>query len=138
MESNCSTVHLHSTMLLLYQKYILNNSPTASFTFHYASTLSDVSPDPVLLILHLHSTMLLLYRRLTVVSVFSICIYIPLCFYFIGPCGPMILTVFGFTFHYASTLSLARSLKSCSDPDLHSTMLLLYLRGDCRIAGDFF
>ena len=145
-------VTLHSTMLLLYLDsycrfrlpsvlyiplcfYYISTLPpavtnNATFTFHYASTISMVYGD----IFHdsytLHSTMLLLYlgsccrfRRPSV-------LYIPLCFYYIRytafwtsvpdyplhstmlllyPLATVVLIVLVtiFTFHYASTISMA-------------------------------
>ena len=103
-----------------------HNRTTASFTFHYASTLSKpIFPFPSFDV-HLHSTMLLLYLpgrwlRLSLYadlhstmlllylcppSAISNClwIYIPLCFYFIP-------------FRYIFVVSPS---------NLHSTMLLLY------------
>ena len=66
-------------------------------------------------VLHLHSTMLLLYLLWLLHRDPGIRIYIPLCFYFIGAddghkCASVI-----FTFHYASTLSVAPlSKKKCT------------------------
>ena len=102
-----SDLHLHSTMLLLYQ------TPPA---------LCYVSDR------NLHSTMLLLYLYFLNGFGYDSNIYIPLCFYFISwcllrktGCGPIyiplcfyfieplvIQTINGvlFTFHYASTLSI--------------------------------
>ena len=61
-KSECiTTLDLHSTMLLLYQKKWRYGMSASRFTFHYASTLSN---------------MYLMITRLFL-------IYIPLCFYFI-------------------------------------------------------
>ena len=99
------------------------------FTFHYASTLSGLTPRPL-------------------TPVFRI--YIPLCFYFI-PTAPLLWSgrcvftfhyastlslpspnqwnaVTLFTFHYASTLSRTRCRLWAQETNLHSTMLLLYLK----------
>ena len=55
------------------------------FTFHYASTLSDLVDDcPYLEVHYLHSTMLLLYHVYGREAAYAVrYIYIPLCFYFI-------------------------------------------------------
>ena len=144
-------LYLHSTMLLLYPLsciiicdaniiyiplcfYFISSSiaaqicASASFTFHYASTLSKESWTWSHSAYNLHSTMLLLYRARIVVYVWCsivftfhyastlshltaitsflfMPIYIPLCFYFIRCC-----------FRYWFLLKL----------HLHSTMLLLY------------
>ena len=143
--------YLHSTMLLLYLTHPAGLFlPVIPFTFHYASTLSDCA-------------------RHCVMEFF---IYIPLCFYFILKIivksarlsrnlhSTMLLlypspphwgagTPRKFTFHYASTLSICRTLRSLlafiiyiplcfyfirptaghgngKEAHLHSTMLLLY------------
>ena len=80
------------------------------FTFHYASTLSE------LVCISEHTGAI---------------IYIPLCFYFIqeeeiGTAEESI-----FTFHYASTLSVQVVSTVIESIHLHSTMLLLY-RGSLR------
>ena len=98
------------------------------FTFHYASTLSGQIYPVAIVIADLHSTMLLLYRVIVtsksyenpiyiplcfyfiqhrgVLKLHSRLIYIPLCFYFILYVGNNTIMGHGFTFHYASTLSL--------------------------------
>ena len=163
--------HLHSTMLLLYLRwfqmmgkffciyiplcfYFIRYSPfihpsSKSFTFHYASTLSNELTFVFNQITHLHSTMLLLYPTSSTYFAIpfsyiyiplcfyfigdstgkEVCtryIYIPLCFYFIGgwPCSWRAPAVF--TFHYASTLSRESPVRRFPFPHLHSTMLLLY------------
>ena len=120
--------NLHSTMLLLYRfqpgERVLLHAP---FTFHYASTLSyrkvrttiglyiyiplcfyfiDHNGNTEVRVFNLHSTMLLLY--LSGVRSFSrsALIYIPLCFYFIDGVVRQISSMYRFTFHYASTLSV--------------------------------
>ena len=151
MDRYISLIYLHSTMLLLYQvihtfhnkhniliyiplcfyfifNALVNGASGLVFTFHYASTLSLTIFRHREQTLHLHSTMLLLYQRRTVSDhiwplftfhyastlsnsclggmIFLMLIYIPLCFYFI----------------------CAGNLRFfCSNIDLHSTMLLLYL-----------
>ena len=56
---------------------------------------------------HLHSTMLLLYLQRSKLHIrVKLDIYIPLCFYFIGNGYVYTKEEFGFTFHYASTLSV--------------------------------
>ena len=75
---------------------------------------------------HIHSTMLLLYRRDQLRGDGRAQIYIPLCFYFIAPVPAACSRSSGFTFHYASTLSGSSPPASSPNPDLHSTMLLLY------------
>ena len=75
---------LHSTMLLLYRR-------RGSYLCRH--------------IRHLHSTMLLLYQTTTTLSVGTMIIYIPLCFYFIS----------------TAEYQISRLMQN-----LHSTMLLLY------------
>ena len=58
----------------------------ATFTFHYASTLSDA---------------------VNIVEFIKLIIYIPLCFYFILQALWWSRVQMEFTFHYASTLSCA-------------------------------
>ena len=119
---------LHSTMLLLYHKTVLKKEGTSSsFTFHYASTLSERAGCTKTDIQNLHSTMLLLYlsliqpehllRKIYIPLCFyfigfsalffflKILIYIPLCFYFIADAVDYANGKQQFTFHYASTLS---------------------------------
>ena len=99
-----------------------------SFTFHYASTLSQCwckriqdrsciyiplcfyfigwcGDERDRCIVNLHSTMLLLYRFSLPQQQNSCPIYIPLCFYFIELEKREISSEIEFTFHYASTLS---------------------------------
>ena len=58
-----SAADLHSTMLLLYHDAAGKEDHTLStFTFHYASTLSDSAFARCFKSLNLHSTMLLLYH----------------------------------------------------------------------------
>ena len=102
LDSHC---HLHSTMLLLYDR----------------PCLQYVDDHP-----HLHSTMLLLYAFFQKLRNLSIRIYIPLCFYFISSR----LTRTSSRRHLHSTMLLLYK-PSASTPDLqirnlHSTMLLLY------------
>ena len=136
-------------MLLLYHILQPGHLFDHLFTFHYASTLSPIHHayrfrlqhlhSTMLLLyrnrsrlnaldhLHLHSTMLLLYRCLGLLCQTWIVIYIPLCFYFIS-CSTILALIYSvFTFHYASTLSAARSFPAGGRCHLHSTMLLLYL-----------
>ena len=99
--------YLHSTMLLLYpQVNPCRSIWRISFTFHYASTLSYKGTGEREENNNLHSTMLLLYPiKSTWFSSLPRRIYIPLCFYFIGRCGLIFISIF---------------------INLHSTMLLLY------------
>ena len=76
------------------------------FTFHYASTLSNLVRDIVVVLWHLHSTMLLLYLQRGLTDSRVLCIYIPLCFYFIADALFIFDAILKFTFHYASTLSV--------------------------------
>ena len=119
-------IHLHSTMLLLYQFVGSNNNSVAfiyiplCFYFIFVKVIFKSSSTD------LHSTMLLLYRSWHGYVIYRSIIYIPLCFYFIWsdariPVLPpnlhstMLLLYrnryqnfllgFLFTFHYASTLS---------------------------------
>ena len=52
---------LHSTMLLLYRQCSFGTWLKITFTFHYASTLSQISGIRSMSSIFLHSTMLLLY-----------------------------------------------------------------------------
>ncbi len=71
-------------MLLLYRGFSERRSCFSTFTFHYASTLSNPADRLQLQVYSdLHSTMLLLYRSIVSPSYSSSIIYIPLCFYFI-------------------------------------------------------
>ena len=101
--------------------------------------------------------MLLLYRRNDPWRCGSICIYIPLCFYFIEayPIFKDSLSLFtfhyastlsqrirrynggrsSFTFHYASTLSEMQTAITVALLHLHSTMLLLYQC--CKVISRF-
>ena len=143
--------HLHSTMLLLYlgnriryqrlrQIYIplcfyfiplraVQHCRWSTFTFHYASTLSDLANRLTwTMIRDLHSTMLLLYRSLRTCE----CgdwnwIYIPLCFYFISRQHKMAVRYLQIyiplCFYFI--LSLSEWMRTLL-MNLHSTMLLLY------------
>ena len=120
--------NLHSTMLLLYRippavmaswilfiyiplcfYFILPSSPkivyNTPFTFHYASTLSEIGSRGGVHFHNLHSTMLLLYLYAILTKGVD----------------------YEFTFHYASTLSGKAYCTACGKTNLHSTMLLLYL-----------
>ena len=119
------TFHYASTLSVPVYKYEIYAS---TFTFHYASTLSRKKsrrcrykhiyiplcfyfitwghPDRHTRQHYLHSTMLLLYPKSGLPPLTASDIYIPLCFYFI------------------QSQLLARREKT----NLHSTMLLLYLR----------
>ena len=103
--SHLRFLNLHSTMLLLYRRGPVDDeNGRVVFTFHYASTLSLARVE----------------------CIFSVPIYIPLCFYFILTYIPHSLVLlhlhstmlllyrirsiypgysYIFTFHYASTLS---------------------------------
>ena len=109
-------LHLHSTMLLLYQRLGRVDCNLLLFTFHYASTLSKYRDDK---------------------TVLQFIIYIPLCFYFIPRPEAGSFLFYWFTFHYASTLSIRKHMNDGWIPDLHSTMLLLYVyeRGQIPIIG---
>ena len=121
--------HLQSTMLLLYQVRTGRKRYLISFTFHYASTLSNSPLGNALnaankFTFHYASTLskyrahsmshgwLFTFHYASTLSEFAnqcgkkILIYIPLCFYFIAVVPPMSSAGSGsFTFHYASTLS---------------------------------
>ena len=99
--------YLHSIMLLLYLDASLSSmTAPASFTFHYASTLSNSRLLIVDSDLYLHSIMLLLYQMFGNSRKTLLLIYIPLCFYFIDSVYGHEIIIVVFTFHYASTLSL--------------------------------
>ena len=136
-------------MLLLYlispNRTRLNS---ATFTFHYASTISksekwfvkmEQNLHSTMLLLYqqsenlkekydqnLHSTMLLLYHLWSQQMMWKLPIYIPLCFYYIDNHGWKIPPCLLFTFHYASTISEPERLHRGAAENLHSTMLLLY------------
>ena len=82
------------------------NAVLELFTFHYASTLSNMRYEVSVLYNNLHSTMLLLYPSCTHCMPLGRFIYIPLCFYFIGGAYASETQDDKFTFHYASTLSI--------------------------------
>ena len=86
----------------------------------------------------LHSTMLLLYRHARAGMRWRIYIYIPLCFYFIAYRDNCPDAYVQFTFHYASTLSYARTPEFADLFNLHSTMLLLYLISLMLFTRPFF
>ena len=84
----------------------MNTDKYISFTFHYASTLSIHARKP---------------HRVD-------CIYIPLCFYFIGFAENITNSVQIDLHSIMLLLYLFRNLEFLVDvPDLHSIMLLLYL-----------
>ena len=145
-----ASFHLHSTMLLLYRKvriFICQRHPNLH------STMLLLYPKRQCVDIYgytnLHSTMLLLYlppaggRETCIYIYIPLCfyfirapvpgnlqmelIYIPLCFYFITKAAAYFPSFTAFTFHYASTLSAIPGIPSVTFPDLHSTMLLLYL-----------
>ena len=118
--------NLHSTMLLLY-------------LFHFA-TAHDAC-------LYLHSTMLLLYPQELRNPLDRDLIYIPLCFYFIVVCAHICFFIvkiyIPLCFYFIGGLTMLRSfiyIPLCfyfignvddsivAEQNLHSTMLLLYLR----------
>ena len=53
-------------------------------------------------------------------------LYIPLCFYYIPVRHLITIHIFDFTFHYASTISVADARGGENGVTLHSTMLQLY------------
>ena len=141
-------IYLHSTMLLLYLQPDGKISFKASFTFHYASTISLNQGSGTARRLHLHSTLLLLYRsRLSgtqgcvsdlhstmlllypwrICSLIASCsIYIPLCFYYIRVHTQtsvheyLIYIPLCFYYILGCRVDIQHKL------NLHSTMLLLY------------
>ena len=104
--------HLHSTMLLLYLIRRRTGVKRNKFTFHYASTLSQLEKKVEKHNSDLHSTMLLLYLNLNVLIVSSY-------------------------FHLHSTMLLLYHRSSPvvhpGGSHLHSTMLLLYPSPDMFI-----
>ena len=144
-------LNLHSTMLLLYpERQGTDTRADPEFTFHYASTLSKERRScHSELLSHLHSTMLLLYRGSCWVQTWScseftfhyastlsppavsgpsgFAIYIPLCFYFI-PSG-CVWSIWIFNLHSTMLLLYLRNVAMVHTAELHlhSTMLLLYL-----------
>ena len=143
--------NLHSTMLLLYRRTDDDRNRGAfEFTFHYASTLSHTLRHTHASLLNLHSTMLLLYRliRKTHISAVqnlhstmlllylktgqrkacAVNIYIPLCFYFI-PCIRSLTMLRSFIYIPLCFYFIGNVDDSIvAEQNLHSTMLLLYLR----------
>ena len=106
--ASSESLYLHSTMLLLYQKSGLPKSGNITFTFHYASTLSDaaaVGSDRVCTFTFHYASTLSGRRVILLRDRFPI--YIPLCFYFI----------------WRTKRNTAQKI------NLHSTMLLLYRKG---------
>ena len=103
----CSS-YLHSTMLLLYRDTpVMIARRAATFTFHYASTLSAKRTGWGLWFY----------------------IYIPLCFYFICRRQRLSDRNVQFTFHYASTLSnrTAGACWTCREFTFHYASTLSYL-----------
>ena len=84
-----SGITLHSTMLLLYLGQRFRLHLQIYFTFHYASTISNLTWEQYAVFLSLHSTMLLLY-------LFRLQSQSPIRHHF--------------TFHYASTISTFRHI----------------------------
>ena len=131
--------NLHSTMLLLYLSApVCHMSPSASFTFHYASTLSSTGRRrrscgnriyiPLCFYFittrthsqkaswsNLHSTMLLLYQTpvgfTPFVSMYLHSTMLLLYHVVLAPCA---FSANIFTFHYASTLSSAFLSSFCN------------------------
>ena len=143
-------------MLLLYRGIYGRKVGDSIFTFHYASTLSRNPRAIQHWYSHLHSTMLLLYRQCSMKMAALTMIYIPLCFYFILPTEsgprarhliyiPLCFYFIGrrewlhsgtaqFTFHYASTLSLAiRKARLCRYRFTFHYASTLSLRIDIRV-----
>ena len=99
--------YLHSTMLLLYQRWLRASLYRIQ---HLHSTMLLLyrffQPRKDCCVFHLHSTMLLLYPYRVVCPECVSHIYIPLCFYFIQSYRTTTSNLTSiFTFHYASTLS---------------------------------
>ena len=89
--------------LYLYISTIQDGNIVTLFTFHYASTYTDIRYD----------------------NEGKYHIYIPLCLYlYIAPAGSTFIPLI-FTFHYASTYTRDQLLYFRSDQNLHSTMPLL-------------
>ena len=119
--------HLHSIMLLLYPESSCQAVFCGIFTFHYASTVSEVGLCTNIQREYLHSIMLLLYLTIHNSACKRIFIYIPLCFYCI-PTGRDGLTIFSYL--HSIMLLLYQGvewLQGGSLFHLHSIMLLLYL-----------
>ena len=100
---------LHSTMLLLYRtaQGLLPASAARIYIplcFYFIGSRSALPPGWSV---NLHSTMLLLYPSSSSSLFQRFLIYIPLCFYFINNIYPFHSSLWKFTFHYASTLSLS-------------------------------
>ena len=143
-------VTLHSTMLLLYLDsycrfrlpsvlyiplcfYYISTLPpavtnNATFTFHYASTISVVAFNGFSQGVPLHSTMLLLYLWSTVISSMIAILYIPLCFYYILAHAVGFAVPPFFTFHYASTISVTPHFEQASLTILYIPLCFYYIR----------
>ena len=120
-------VNLHSTMLLLYPGSSSYLSLHVQFTFHYASTISEVPTVKAV------SEYLFTFHYASTISFTpaeppkdDFTIYIPLCFYYILVLNIPQKTYSKFTFHYASTISQQQLAQNRLNQNLHSTMLLLY------------
>ena len=119
------TFHYASTLSVhLLQKSLRGNL----FTFHYASTLSIQKWRRSIKCINLHSTMLLLYltedEDVTIPAKFT--------FHYASTLSDKThrhyRADYWFTFHYASTLSTCPIDTGQNIANLHSTMLLLYLK----------
>ena len=97
------------------------------FTFHYASTLSDLRRrlSPAAVGIYIPLCFYFIDWTIDNRTLWKP-IYIPLCFYFIGYLRQLKRQGSSFTFHYASTLSLEAVRCTEMELHLHSTMLLLY------------
>ena len=100
------------------------------FTFHYASTLSEINNIVQQCKTHLHSTMLLLYPilRYSFGGYFTY-LHSTMLLLYLKTGIRLSLRAGKFTFHYASTLSIENANKKVMCAHLHSTMLLLYQNG---------
>ena len=117
---------LHSTMLLLYQSLLYSSLFSfTSFTFHYASTLSQIIPQ-CLNLLFIYIPLCFYFIEFgRPIKQLHILIYIPLCFYFI--LEDYYMPEYANNLH-STMLLLYQSLLYSPFLHLHSTMLLLYPR----------
>ena len=124
------------------------------FTFHYASTLSEIRETREKMLKDLHSTMLLLYRSpCRTGSILHFYLHSTMLLLYLNRNGCNDPFWSEFTFHYASTLSYSahssnllikiyiplcfyfittKRAQASMDMHLHSTMLLLYPKGERR------
>ena len=122
-------------MLLLYLMVLLNSFCLSCIYIPLCFYFIRLALSYALFSLHIYIPLcfyFIAYVRL--VQLVSRHIYIPLCFYFIVVTHSPHNATNVFTFHYASTLSVAWHAGARPTHHLHSTMLLLYRQQDISTA----